>query len=149
MLFDRVKPFFHTVSSVIEHSSYLPNCEKYIQDIHNSFSEVLHSQIFAKDIDLNTRGPFGMATIDLKDGAKPLKKRFFRSNSEREIALNTLIQKLITNGWIEPSKSEWAAQAFLVPKPPSSDGTKQWRLVVDYRYLNSQSKDYPYPLPLI
>ena len=55
---------------------------------------------------------------------------------------------MITNGWFEQSKSEWAAQAFLVTKPRSSDGTKQWRLVVDYRYLNSQSKDYPYPLHL-
>ena len=56
---------------------------------------------------------------------------------------------MLDRGWIVPSKSDWAAQAFLVPKPPDATGKKQWRLVVDYRYLNSQTKDYPFPLPLI
>ena len=32
------------------------------------------------------------------------------------------------------------------PKKPTE---KQWRMVVDYRYLNSQTRDDPFPLPLI
>jgi hypothetical protein len=36
-----------------------------------------------------------------------------------------------------------------VPKPPDHSGQKKWRLVLDYRYLNSQTKDDPFPLPLI
>ena len=78
-----------------------------------------------------------------------MKKRFFRCSGEREEALEELIEKMIQRGWIVPSKSEWAAQAFLVPKPPEPTGKKAWRLVVDYKYLNSQTKDYPFPLPLI
>ena len=104
---------------------------------------------YAKDIDPLCRGPFGTAKIDLKDHAKPMKKRFFRCSGEREEALELLITKMIKNGWIVPSTGEWAAQAFLVPKPPDASGLKDWILVVDYRYLNSQTKDYPFPLPLI
>ena len=37
----------------------------------------------------------------------------------------------------------------MVPKPPTPEGKKQWRMVVDYRYLNSQTKDDAFPLPLI
>lgn len=95
------------------------------------------------------RGPFGVCRIELKEGAKPLHKKFFRCSGEREEALNKMIEKLISRGWIVPSKSEWTSQAFVVPKPPNAKGEKQWRLVLDYRYLNSQTKDDPFPLPLI
>jgi hypothetical protein len=54
-----------------------------------------------------------------------------------------MIEKLISRGWIVPSKSEWTSQAFVVPKPLGADGIKKWRLVLDYRYLNSQTKDLP------
>ena len=92
-----------------------------------------------------------MARIELKPGAKPCRKSPFRTLGEREEGLQALIDKYIERGWIVPSKSEWAAQAFVVPKPPNPDkpGVKQWRMVIDYRYLNSQTKDDSFPLPLI
>ena len=70
---------------------------------------------------------------------------------EREVALKILLDKFLDNGWIEPSQSDWCAQAFLVPKPgdKNNPGEKKWRLVVDYRYLNTCTKDNPFPLPLI
>ena len=37
------------------------------------------------------------------------------------------------------------ARAFLVPKP----GNNKWRLVIDYRWLNSQLKGEVFPLPAI
>ena len=77
----------------------------------------------------------------------PLKA--FRKLGEREVALREIISKYLQRGWIRPSKSEWASQPFVVPKPASADGKKQWRMVVDYRYLNTQTKDDPFPLPLI
>ena len=67
----------------------------------------------------------------------------------RETALKEIIDKYLERGWIRPSKSEWAAQAFVVPKPDTPNHQKQWRMVVDYRYLNSHTKDDPFPLPLI
>ena len=60
-----------------------------------------------------------------------------------------MIAKFIDRGWVVPSKSEWTSQAFVLPKPATKNGEKQWCLVLDYRYLNSQTKDDPFPLPLI
>ena len=37
------------------------------------------------------------------------------------------------------------SQAFLVTKPSAAD---PWRMVVDYRYVNTVTKEFPYPLPL-
>ena len=48
-------------------------------------------------------------------------------------------------GWIRESHSNWVARGFLVPKP----GVNKWRLVIDYRYLNSCLKGHEFPLPVI
>jgi putative transposase len=90
-----------------------------------------------------------MAKIELKEGATPSKNRFYRANGDIEVALDELIKSMLKKGWIVPSKSAWAAQAFLVPKPAGPDGKKDWRLVVDYRYLNSQTKNYGFHIPII
>jgi transposase InsO family protein len=116
---------------------------------NREFSGVLENPVYACDIDPAIRGPFGVCKIELKEGAKPMHRKFFRCSGEREIALNEMIEKLIERKWIIPSKSEWTSQAFVVPKPPDPSGQKKWRLVLDYRYLNSQTKDDPFPLPLI
>ena len=60
-----------------------------------------------------------------------------------------MIEKLISRGWVIPSKSEWTSQAFVVPKPTDKNAPKAWRPALDYRYLKSQTKDDPFPLPLI
>ena len=57
-----------------------------------------------------------MAKTELKEGANTSKNRFYRANGDREVALDALIMSMLKKGWIVPSKSAWAAQAFLVPK---------------------------------
>ena len=137
------------ICSVIESASPHPRSKILERDLRSKYEDVMEKPIYAKDIDPALRGPFGIARIELKEGAKPLHKKFFRCSGELEVALNTLIEKLISRGWIIPSRSEWTSQAFVVPKPNNAKGEKQWRLVLDYRYLNSQTKDDPFPLPLI
>ena len=136
-------------SGVIESASPHPRARELEADLRHRFDDVMEKPVYAKDIDPRIRGPFGIAKIELKEGAKPLHKKFFRCSGEREDALKAMIEKFISRGWIVPSKSEWTSQAFVVPKPSSVIGQKQWRLVLDYRYLNSQTKDDPFPLPLI
>ena len=53
--------------------------------------------------------------------------------------MKKLLAEFIERGWIEPSDSEWASPAFIVPKKEKGE----WRLVVDYRGHDS------YSLPLI
>ena len=47
--------------------------------------------------------------------------------------------------WIEPSDSESASPAFIVPKKEKGE----WTLVVEYRGLNEQTEHDSYSLPLI
>ena len=83
------------------------------QRLRTEFPDVLEKPVYAKDIDPAIRGPFGVARIELKDGAKPMHKKFFRCSGEREEALNDMIKKLIDRGWVVPSTSEWTSQAFV------------------------------------
>ena len=59
--------------------------------------------------------------------------------------MKKLLAKFIERGWIEPSDSEWASPAFIVPKK----GKDECRLVVDYRGLYEQTEHDSYSLPLI
>ena len=54
------------------------------------------------------------------------------------------LQSMLKEGTIRPSSGEWASPAHVVPKKDNS-----WRVVGDYRYLNSVSKSDVYPLPFI
>ena len=60
--------------------------------------------------------------------------------------LHRQIQDLEDTGLIQPDPScAWVAPVHLVPKPRSD----KWRLVTDYRYVNTQMEDDGYPLPHI
>ena len=59
--------------------------------------------------------------------------------------MKKLLAEFIERGWIEPSDSEWASPASIVPKKEKGE----WRLVVDYRGLNEQTDHDSYSLPLI
>jgi hypothetical protein len=48
------------------------------------FPDVLERPVHARDIDPRIRGPFGVARIELKIGAKPMHKKFFRCSGECE-----------------------------------------------------------------
>ena len=63
----------------------------------------------------------------------------------RSNAFRALIQKFGSRGMLKASESESGARAFMVPKP----GVNKWRLVIDYRYLNTCIADDAHPLPVI
>ena len=58
--------------------------------------------------------------------------------------MKRLLKEFIERGGIEPSDSEWASPAFIVPKKEKG----KWRLVVDYRELYEQTEHNSYSLPL-
>ena len=91
------------------------------------------------------RGRFGTAKIKLKPNPKIYRHREYQLQGDRAEAMKKLLAEFIERGWIEPSDSEWASPAFIVPKKEKSE----WRLVVDYRGLNEQTEHDSYSLPLI
>ena len=74
-------------------------------------------------------GKFGTAKIKLKPNPKIYRHREHQLQGERAEAMKNLLMEFIERGWIEPSDSEWASPAFIVPKKEKGE----WRLVVDYR----------------
>ena len=59
--------------------------------------------------------------------------------------MKKLLQEFIKRGRIEPSDSEGASPAFIMPKEEKGE----WWLVVDYQALNRQTEHDLYSLPLI
>ena len=90
-------------------------------------------------------GRFGTAKIKLKPNPKIYRHREYQLQGDRAEAMKKLLAEFIERGWIEPSDSEWASPAFMVPKKEKGE----WRLVVDYRGLNEQTEHDSYSLPLI
>ena len=90
-------------------------------------------------------GRFGTARIKLKPKPKIYRHREYELQGDRAEAMKKLLAEFIERGWIEPSNSEWASAAFLMPKKWKGE----WRLVVDYRGLNEQTEHDSYSLPLI
>ena len=91
------------------------------------------------------RGRFGTARIKLKPNPKIYRHRECQLQGDRAKAMKKLLAEFIERGGIEPSDSEWASPAFIVPKQEKGE----WRLVVDYRGLNEQTEHDSYSLPLI
>ena len=90
------------------------------------------------------RGRFGTAGIKLKSNPKIYRHQEYQLQGDRAEAMTKLLAEFIERGWIEPSDSEWASQALIVPKKEKGE----WRLVVDYRGLNEQTEHDSYSLPL-
>ena len=91
------------------------------------------------------RGRFGTAKIKLKPKPKIYRHQEYQLQGDRAEAMKKLLAEFIERGWIEPSDSEWASPAFIVPKKEKGE----WRLVVDYRGLNEQTEHDSYSVPLI
>lgn len=86
-------------------------------------------------------------TISLKPHTSPIFTKPYRLPYSQKAEINNQINKMLNEGIIEPSKSDWSSPVLLVPKKLDKNGQKQWRLVIDYRKLNNCIEDDKYPLP--
>ncbi|KAI4900377.1 hypothetical protein NFI96_000695, partial [Prochilodus magdalenae] len=82
--------------------------------------------------------------IELINDQIPPKSRVYPLTQAEEAAMEEYIQEALSQGYIRPSTSPAAAGFFFVKK---KDGGL--RPCIDYRGLNSITKPYPYPLPLV
>jgi hypothetical protein len=83
-------------------------------------------------------------SIQLVDGAKPVRQAPYRLHPEKLRSVNAEISDLLKAGIIEESESPWAAPIVVVPK---SDGSG--RLCTDFRRLNLLTVADPFPMPRI
>ena len=82
--------------------------------------------------------------IRVKEGARPYQKAPYRLSPEQKEVLHAKLKAFKEKGWIQPSDSEWATVALVVPKKDLT-----WRVCIDYRDLNAISEMDAYPLPRI
>ena len=134
-----------SLQAVVEGDRIDPRCVPYEKMLEEKFSTVFE---FAKniltDVDHSKHGEAGIARIKLKQGAVPQRVGRYRTVGVRDAPFLELISKFFERGMLEKSASSWAATAFCVPKLGG-----KWRLVINYRYLNSQIADEAFPLPVI
>ena len=93
------------------------------------------------------RGPKDVrfCKLELKPSAQLRAWNTVRAAGIKEEEMNKTIKGFLVKGWIVRSHSAPVARRLLVPKP----GTNKWRLVINYRYLNSCLEGHEFPLPVI
>jgi Reverse transcriptase (RNA-dependent DNA polymerase) len=80
--------------------------------------------------------------IDLTQGARPVHAHPYQDGPQAREVGREEIERMLSQGVIEPATSEWAFPIVLEPK---SDGLL--RFCVDYRRLNAITIPETYPLP--
>ena len=133
-----------SVPSVVESDNADPRCQPIRVRLQEEFAKVFTFPDDIRTVNPSKRGKYGVASISLKSGAKPQRVTPYRAVGLRAAAFRELIAQFSRRGMLEPSSSVWAARASCVPKPGG-----KWRLVIDYRYLNSQIDDEQFALPVI
>lgn len=83
--------------------------------------------------------------IKIKPGSKPVRSRPYQCNPQRLEAMRDIVNKLLDEGIVTPSKSEFSSAAFLVNKKEPG----KYRLVCAYQAVNQLIEFDQYPMPVI
>ena len=80
---------------------------------------------------------------------KPVLSRFYRTTPALQDVIDSQVDDLLKYGIIEPSLSCWASPCVLVKKTGKDPVTnkQRYRLVQDYRSVNSLTSDISHPIP--
>lgn len=107
------------------------------------------SDIFGLETETITANNFYKQKLRVKD-KEPVYIKNYRIPHTHKEEIDKQVQKLIDDGIVEPSNSEYNSPILLVPKKslPGSD-KKRWRLVIDYRQINKRLIADKFPLPRI
>jgi hypothetical protein len=103
--------------------------------------QVLISNEAAFGLDNRLGYLYAKVQIPLIQGSKPISLPPFPSSPVKREVIDKQMDKWIQLGVIEPSKSPWAAPAFIVCR------NSKPRMVVDYRKLNEIAMADEFPLP--
>lgn len=107
------------------------------------------SDIFGLETEPISANNFYKQKLRLGEKTPVYIKNYRMADSQKpEIARQ--VKKLIDDGIVEPSMSEYNSPLLLVPKKPLPNSTeKRWRLAVDYRQINKKLLSDKFPLPRI
>lgn len=116
-----------------------------VQTLCKEFADVFHLPG-----DKLTTTSIAKQTIHLKPGVAPKYVKPYRNPFHQKDLILDHVRKMEEDGVIEPSVSAWNAPLLIVPKKGTdADGNRQYRVVLDYRCLNTVLQLDRYPLPNI
>lgn len=119
-----------------------------IQEIKSICSK--YEDIFHLDGDTLTYTNISTAQINLKPDAKPIYCKPYRLPHSQKKNIQEDVDKMLKDDIIEPSVSAWNSPILVVPKKKDPvTGLQKFRMVIDYRRLNTQVADDKFPLPNI
>lgn len=116
---------------------------------HKKMSEIIESfsDVFSLPEDKMTINNFYEQTLRTTDNS-PTYIKNYRTPHTSKTEIQKQINKLLDSKLIEPCASNFNSPVILVPKK-SQDGTKKWRMCMDYRSVNKKLVADKYPLPRI
>lgn len=79
----------------------------------------------------------------------PLAEGPRRTSPAQAKVIQEKLDEMLKAGIIRKSRSPWASPVLLVPKPNKKDGSPDFRFCIDFRKLNSITKNVMYALPRI
>lgn len=106
-----------------------------------------YADVFALESDSMTVNNFYTQKLRMKDETPVYIKNYRMPHSQKE-EVNSQVNALLKNDFIEPSTSAYNSPLLLVPKPPLN-GKKRWRMCLDYRQVNKRLVADKLPLPRI
>ena len=109
-----------------------------------------YNEVFHLDGDKLTVTNVSKAEIKLKPDTSPVYCKPYRLPQSQKQNLEKEVDKLLKDEIIEPCFSSWNAPILIVPKKVDPvTGIQKFRLVIDFRKLNSKVEDDKFPLPNI
>ena len=132
-----------TIKNMLRYKHLEADVRAQIESLITEFSDCFHlegEELGATNI-IHGRIP---TCDDIPVVARPYR---FPYNLREE--MEKIITKLILNGTLEPSDSNYSSPAFLREKTPDSKGRKRYRMVVDFKLLNAKTQAFNYPMPNI
>jgi hypothetical protein len=127
---DRIIPLFYTESTTTLDQIIKENQEVFAETAaETSFDKIKHRITLLKN--------------------EPVYQRPYRLPEVQRQEVTRQIKEMLSNKIIRPSDSPWSSPVHLVEKRTEPNKPKKWRLVIDYRKLNAQTRDDKFPLPNI
>lgn len=119
--------------------------ERYMSKMNKLIEQ--YADVFALPDDRMTVNNFYAQKLRTADDNPTYIKNYRTPHTQKE-EIKRQIQKLQDNELIEPCASNYNSPLILVPKK-SQDGTKKWRMCLDYRAVNRKLIADKFPLPRI
>lgn len=80
---------------------------------------------------------------------EPIYCKNFKYPYKLKSEIKNQVRKLLDNKIIRPSISPYSSPVWIVPKKVDASRKRKWRMVIDFRKLNSKTVEDKYPLPRI